>query len=86
MRSLATNIGKVEGAKGKFSVENLPVEKIPLIQATVMGVSNLGETEDTKIMIEFDEPITADKISLVNVEEFPDDVEFDVEYRVEGYV
>ena len=75
-----SNIGGVEEAKATFNVEDLPVEKTQLIQASAVRVSNLGKTEETTITIVFDESLSSEDI---NVEEFPDDVEFDVEYKVE---
>jgi len=73
------NIRKVEGARASFEVEDLPVENIPFIQELAIRVNNLGEAEETMITVAFDESITGDDISL---EDFPDDVEFDVEYEV----
>ena len=76
---LVSNIGGVEEAKATFNVKDLPVEKTSLVQASAVGVSNLGETEGSMIAIRFDEPLKSEDI---DVEEFPDNVEFDVEYEV----
>ncbi|RLE92006.1 MAG: hypothetical protein DRN04_11430 [Thermoprotei archaeon] len=74
-----SSIGGVEEAKATFNVENLPVEKTSLIQVSAIGVSRLGKTEETTITIEFDKPLSSKDI---DVNEFPDDVEFDAEYEV----
>ena len=75
-----SNVGGIEDARAMFELDNLPVKKTSLVQATAIGVSRLGKVEETTIIVRFDESVGADDIA---VGEFPDDVEFDVEYEVE---
>ncbi len=77
-----SNIGGAREAEISFTVKGLPMNSISLIQGVVMSISDLGEIKASIIVVKFDKPVP----NLKELEEFPDDVEFDIEYEEEDYV
>ncbi len=75
-----SKIEKADSAKAVLKVEDLPVDKAPLIQSPAVSLAKLGKEAKASIAVEFDKPVKAGDIKI---EDFPEDVEFDVEYEVE---
>jgi hypothetical protein len=74
-----SKIEKADSAKVALEVEDLPVDKASLIQSPAISLAKLGKEAKTSITVGFDKPVKAGDIKI---EEFPEDVEFDVEYEV----
>lgn len=74
-----SKIEKADSAKVALEVEDLPVDKASIIQSPAISLAKLGKEAKTSITVGFDKPV---KVGDIKIEEFPEDVEFDVEYEV----